>query len=452
MATSPLLLAAGGAAVGVAAGGPVGAAIGAAAGLLLGFATGGESTSSSPLTSSPGLGGGGSRLLELIDPNGDKYALPNRAIDWLYGGEIDIQPPLNARGWGFWTKAFPSGRVGSPKVLRAYRLARGCSPTNDRYAVWSRFAIQHADAKADLDGIDQSKRQEAFDTLIGIGLRGSDLSDLSEQESFWTAQRPDLAAVLYFIGLQRLPVTLRAFGSALTPGLLAALIQVAGERAEDCDILPGRGMSCEGDLDVDTTDYLCKGLPGAACSLDGKSGAFDRLGLCVIPEAPPAPALYQGTESYTTTVTTKDGQQVQQTVYSCKPGYELAADGVNCVSTAKVCPEGQFLNALGNCVSPQPQTTVNESGQIQVNQPTLSQVSAGQVGAAIGASATPTFPAVSPTPAPAPVPSLANLYNFNVPTVTPISQVTPIAQFKPLSAAPITRLANMGIGLPRRRG
>lgn len=447
MATSPLLLAAGGAAVGVAAGGPVGAAIGAAAGLILGLATGGEAASS-PITTGGSPDTGGMRLIELLDPNGDKYALPKRAIDWLYGGEIDIRPPANASGWAFWTEKLGDADS-SAKVLRAYRLARGCSPTSDRYAVWSRFAIQFANAKAFLDGIDPSRRQEAFSTLIGIGLRGSDLSDLTEAESFWTSQAQSLASFLYFAGLQRLPVTLGTFQYDLTPGILAAMIQSAGEKAQDCDIVPGRGMSCDGSLEVDTTDYLCKGLPGAACTLDGKSGAFDRLGLCVIPEPPPDPlankVAYQGTTS----------TGVAQTTYSCAPGFDWDAASATCVSTAPNCPEGQFYNALGQCVDrQQQQTTVGAGGQIQVNQPTLSQTSAGQIGASIPGAAglAPVLPAAKAPAVPSVPTPIPSAFNRNTPIVTTIPGSKPVLQIKPFAAAPITRFANMGIGLPRRRG
>lgn len=476
MATSPLLLAAGGAAAGVAVGGPVGAAIGAAAGLLLGLATGGESESTLPMTAgrSGSTSAGAGSIVEILDAEGDRYNLPWRAIDWNYAGTVNIRPADSSSGWRRWAEKYSSGNDSSSKTLRAYRLATGCSPSSDRYAAWSRFAIDFDDARAYLLGIEPTRRNEALQTLIGIGVRGSDLSDLSEAENFWASQFKDLANYLYFVGAQRIPVTLASFEKPLTKGLLTAIIKAANESASDCDLLPGRGMGCTGEFEeVDTKDYLCKGTPGSACTIDSKAGKYNQLGLCVQEAAPPTEAelhpnatLVQRTVYYD-----KFGNVVADpklsdhsavtSVWECNPGYLYDESGTTCVSVAKTCPSGQFLNPLGQCVSPEPVTSYNDQGQIQITGPTVSQTSVADVEKAIGGGISPVVPTSiggGGSTASGSSSSKSSDLSKLVGTITggntlekKVDTFT-LASFSAPPRSGLTRFANMGIGLPRRRG
>ena len=494
-----LLLAAGGAAAGVVVGGPVGAAIGAGVGLLLGMAGKTEQPQAFAMPPRSVQNGGASRLAEILDPDAERFPLPWRFITWEIpdpsdpNGTISIQPSKNALGWSDWLEdsSAPLTIFGqrfasllapvqsSSRVLRAYRVAKGCSPIDSTYAKWSRWAVGFENARKRIQGLDQSLRQKAVSALVSAGARGWRTATLSETENYWASIMGDDADWFLLSGAMGIPVSVALLDAPLTQGQLTALIRVTQEPATNCSIYPGRGMSCNEDLGfmLDETDFLCKGKPGIACSSDvhpdrTPKAVFDAQGVCNPTVYLPGPTPESATEYRREVV--QDGrrqgeslldcierlgipkacQTMEKTItsssWSCNPGFRVSDDGRTCVSEAIVCPEGQVLGSLGTCVTPQQNTSAptgeTVGGVPQFSQPTVEGSQAGNITTPVASIPSPILAPITPG-------------SFNLPPVPPpILPFRPIQQTPPLTIKPlsgavsVSRLANMGIGLPRGRG
>jgi hypothetical protein len=366
------------------------------------------------------------------------------------------------------------------KVLRAYRLAKDCSPTDAAYAKWARFAVGFEDARRRIMGLDKPVRRSALESLLGAGARAWPAPELSETESYWANLVGEDADWFFLAGNMRIPLSVSILEAPLTQGKLTALVRATPEPLENCSTFPGRGMICDDERNffVDETDFLCKGKPAMPCSLElhpdrTPKAVFDAQGICTptvylgepTPESATAyrtPVVQPGRradesildciERLKVPVYCKTPERITESVtWSCNPGYRVSDDGKTCISEAVTCPPGQVLGLLGTCITPQstPQPTGETVGGIsQFNQPTLETAPAGNIASPVA----PPVPGFTPPILPSPLPSSPNL-NFQPPPpiIGFVPPPLPPLYLAPLSGPRLSRMANMGVGLPRRR-